>query len=167
MAGLQHSERLQPSLLDRLTDDAPSNTSEAKEQRVLSLRQLKQGVLRDLSWLLNTSPLESMVDLTDFPFVSHSVLNYGAPVLSGTHLSSLDVPKIEKKLRQAIMDFEPRILPDTINLKLIMDEGQMSHRSLCFKIEGELWAQPQPIQLYIRSEMDLETGEVTVKDFGA
>ena len=166
MAELLHSERLQPSLLDRLTDDAPANHAESKEQRVLSLRQLKQCVLRDLTWLLNTAAMESMVDLTDFPYVSHSVLNYGTPVLSGTHLTSMDVPHIEKKLRQAIVDFEPRILPDSIKLQLITDDGQMNHRALSFKIEGDLWAQPLPMALYIRSELDMETGEVTVKDLG-
>ncbi len=166
MAELLHSERLQPSLLDRLTDDAPDNRAESKEQRVLSFRQLKQSVLRDLSWLLNTASMESMVDLTDFPNVCHSVLNYGTPVLSGTHLTSLDVPHIEKKMRQAIIDFEPRILPDSIKLQLITHEGQMNHRALSFNIAGDLWAQPLPIQLYIRSELDLETGEVTVKDLG-
>ena len=50
-------DRLQPSLLDRLTDDDPTNPKESADKRVLSLTQLKASVLRDLAWLLNTTSL--------------------------------------------------------------------------------------------------------------
>jgi len=42
----------------------------------------------------------------------------------------------------------------------------MNQHALSFTIEGELWAQPLPTHLFIRSSFDLETGEVTVKDLG-
>jgi type VI secretion system protein ImpF len=54
MAELLPQERLQPSLLDRLTDDAPESKDESRDKRVLNLAQLRAGVMRDLSWLLNT-----------------------------------------------------------------------------------------------------------------
>lgn len=166
MAELMYSERLQPSLLDRLTDNEPERTTESREQRVLTIRQLRQSVLRDLSWLLNASALETMIDLSELPNVTHSVLNYGTPALSGTNLTSVDVPEIERKIKQAIIDFEPRILPESLKLDLITSDQYMNYKAMCFKIEGDLWAQPLPIHLYIRSDLDLETGEVTVKDLG-
>ncbi len=166
MAELLHSERLQPSLLDRLTDDAPDQSVESREKRVLSFRQLRQSVLRDLSWLLNTSSLDTMVDLSDAPYAARSVINYGSPALSGTNLTNVDVPRIESKIKQAIIDFEPRIIPSSLKLELITSDQQMNQKAMCFKIEGDLWAQPLPIRLYIRSDLDLETGEVTVKELG-
>ena len=57
MPELTPKERLQPSLLDRLTDDAPHRRTESREQRVLSLAQLRESVMRDLAWLLNTEHL--------------------------------------------------------------------------------------------------------------
>ncbi len=48
MAELTPQERLQPSLLDRLTDDRPQETRESRERRVLSMRQLRASVMRDL-----------------------------------------------------------------------------------------------------------------------
>jgi type VI secretion system protein ImpF len=166
MAELLHTERLQPSLLDRLTDDAPQNKVESREQRVLSFRQLRQSVLRDLAWLLNTTALEYSQDLSTAPFAARSVINYGAPALSGIHVTRDNVPKIENKIRQAIVDFEPRIIPTSLKLELIVNDKQMNRNAMCFKIEGDLWAQPLPIHLYIRSDLDLETGEVTIKDLG-
>ena len=164
MAELLHTERLQPSLLDRLTDDAPHDKVESREQRVLSFRQLRQSVLRDLAWLLNTSALETFQDLSQAPLAARSVINYGAPALSGIHITRENVPKIEKKIRQAIVDFEPRIIPTSLKLELIVNDKQMNRNAMCFKIEGDLWAQPLPIHLYIRSDLDLETGEVSIKD---
>ena len=46
MAELTTSERLQPSLLDRLTDDHPEVAHESRERRVMSMRQLRAAVLR-------------------------------------------------------------------------------------------------------------------------
>ncbi len=166
MAELVAKERLQPSLLDRLTDDAPGEKVESREQRVFSYRQLRQSVLRDLGWLLNTVAFDAMVDLSSAPFVARSVINYGIPALSGANLSSLDSDKLERKIKQALVDFEPRILAQSLKIDIITDKDQMSRKSLSFKIEGDLWAQPLPIHLYIRSDLDLETGEVMVKELG-
>lgn len=166
MAELTTKERLQPSLLDRLTDYDPDHTSESREQRVLSFRQLKQSVLRDLSWLLNTPAMEAMQDFSDYPFAARSVINYGIPALSGSNLSSVDPQKLQRRIKQVISDFEPRIQSDTLKVELVIDRSQMNNVALSFKIEGDLWAQPLPVRLYIRSDLDLETGEVTVKDLG-
>lgn len=166
MAELVAKERLQPSLLDRLTDHAPGEKAEAREQRVMSYRQLRQSVLRDLSWLLNTTAFETVEDLSLAPDVARSVINYGIPALSGTNFSSLDAGKLEQKIKQAIVNFEPRILADSLNVNIVMADDQMSHKSVSFKIEGDLWAQPLPVHLYIRSDLDLETGEFKVSDVG-
>jgi type VI secretion system protein ImpF len=166
MAELLQSERLQPSLLDRLTDEDPLANNESREQRVLSSRQLRLSVLRDLRWLLNTTGIDSMVDLSEYPFVANSVVNYGSPLISGVTLSGIDTSKIVRKVKQAIIDFEPRIIANTLKVDLVVDDKKMSDNALSFQIEGDLWAQPLPLHLYIRSDIDLETGEFTVKDLG-
>jgi type VI secretion system protein ImpF len=83
MAELTPQERLQPSLLDRLTDDEPGTRDESRNKRILSIRQLRECVLRDLSWLLNTTQLEANEDLDAYPEVRRSTVNYGVPSLAG------------------------------------------------------------------------------------
>jgi type VI secretion system protein ImpF len=91
MAELFQKERLQPSLLDRLADDEPYKKAESREQRVLSFQKLKQSVLRDLQWLLNAGCLETVQDLSDYPQVKQSVLNFGIPDLTpGTYAAATD-----------------------------------------------------------------------------
>ncbi|WP_027159860.1 type VI secretion system baseplate subunit TssE [Methylobacter luteus] len=166
MAELTQKERLQPSLLDRLTDDAPDKIQESRDQRVLSLSRLRQGVLRDMGWLLNTGSLDTIENFDGYPLVAGSVINYGIPDLAGTTLSGADVQEIERRVRQAIWDFEPRILRDSVKVTVMASDDQMNHNAMTFDIEGDLWAQPLPLRLYLRTELDLETGNMEIIDRG-
>ncbi len=164
MAELTPKERLQPSLLDRLRDDEPRKLKETSQQRVLSLRQLREAVLRDLTSLFNAGNLTSIQPLDDFPLVSHSVLNYGFPELAGKTVSDLDAFELERMLRQVICDYEPRILRNTLKVKAVVSEDQMTHNAITFEIEGALWAQPAPEYLFLRTEIDLENGEAIIAE---
>ena len=165
MAELTQQERLQPCLLDRLTDDEPGKQQESRDQRVVSLRRMREGVLRDLGWLLNATNMAVLEDLSEYPQVARSVLNYGMPALAGSLASSIDIDDFERKLHQAIVDFEPRILRDTLKVRLVVQSEQMSHNAMTFEIEGQLWAQPVPQRLYLKTEIDLELGEVKLSDY--
>lgn len=166
MAELAPRERLQPSLLDRLTDEEPGKQVEPRERRVLSLRTLREGVLRDLAWLLNTTSLLSAVDAPKLPHLASSVLNYGVPGLSGNTISSLDLARLERAIRQAIWDFEPRLVRSTVSVRALAAASQ-DHNKLTFEIEADMWAQPYPERLYLRTELDLEHGAVTLVESGA
>lgn len=158
MAELTNRERLQPSLLDRLADDDPKNPRESRESRVLSVERLRMCVLRDLKWLLNSENMNSSFDLEDYPEVAKSVVNFGRPALSGKSSSSVTLNEIRDQFRQAIMTFEPRILPET--LRIIPYDNEAQPHRLSFRIEGQLWAQPLPLNLFLRTELDLETGNL-------
>ena len=163
MAELTQKERLQPSLLDRLTDDEPHNQVESRDKRVLSMNKLRQSVLRDVSWLLNTDSMDSVVDLTNYPEVGRSVLNYGIKDLAGRTSVGANLSEIEKGLKQAINNFEPRILPNTLSVQ-VLSSDQMNHQALSFDIEASLWARPLPLHLYLRTEINKITGDVNLRD---
>ena len=162
---LTPQERLQPALLDRLTDEEPDKTQELREHRVLSKSRLRQAVLRDLVWLFNSTRLERGSSLSHLPHARRSVINYGLPAHSGQTASTLDIQDVERDLKQAILDFEPRILPETIEVKAIADVNQLDrHNIIGIQIRGQLWAQPVPLEMLIRTEIDLETGKVNIAD---
>ncbi len=163
MAELSQKERLQPSLLDRLTDDNPSVQTESRDKRVLSMLKLRESVLRDVTWLLNSDSLESVVDLTAYPEVAKSVLNYGVKDLAGQTSSGANIAAIEKELRNAIANFEPRILPTTLSVEVFKSE-EMNQHAISYDIEGSLWSQPLPLHLYLRTEINKITGDVNLRD---
>ncbi|MBL8310061.1 MAG: type VI secretion system baseplate subunit TssE [Burkholderiales bacterium] len=158
-------DRLQPALLDRLADDEPHNRKELLQNSVVSKGRLKRTVLRDLGWLLNTTAHHTSDQLAQHPEVRRSVINFGVPVLSGQYFSGIDWREVERGILDAIQTFEPRILPDTLKVTAIFEgESKGAHNILQFEIRGELWSMPFPIELLIRSDLDLETGHFTVKD---
>jgi type VI secretion system protein ImpF len=167
MAELTQKERLQPSLLDRLTDHEPDQRQESRDKRILSPSRLRESVRRDLTWLFNTPNLSTMIDLERYPHVAESVVNFGLPSLAGRTTSSVDVPEMERLLRQAIWAFEPRLIRNSIRVRLVADQLQMSHNALSFYIEAELWAQPIPLRLFLKTEIDLEDGSANVVDAGS
>lgn len=164
MADIADRERLQPSLLDRLIDDHPTERRESRDQRFITQQRLRDLVLRDLSWLLNSCSLETVMDLDDYPEVKTSTLNYGIIDLTGKTAAGIIGDDLEGLVRQAIFNFEPRILPQSLDLRLASDALRMDEHTLAFEIEGALWGQPVPSQVYLRTEIDLEIGEVRVSD---
>lgn len=164
MAELTLKERLQPSLLDRLTDDEPTRTAEPRERRVLSPAQLRESVRRDLTWLFNTTHLAATEPLDDQPLVAGSVLNFGIPDLTGRTASDVDVAALEGLLRQAIWDFEPRLLRASVQVRGLVDERDMSHNAVSFAVEADLWGQPLPLRLLLHTQVDLEDGRVQIGD---
>ena len=165
MADLTYQERLQPSLLDRLIDHEPDKKKETRNQRVLSQSKLRACVLRDLTWLLNNSNFESAHSLDSWPQIASSVINYGVPDLSGVTASGVDPVQLERVLRAAIEQFEPRILSESLRVSVIKNSDEMRPNSLMLTIKGELWAQPVPVELYLRTELDLENGLATIAEF--
>lgn len=164
MADWSLREKLQPSLLDRLTDDEPSKQVESASSQVISERAFKEAVIRDLAWLLNTVALDVTEDLEAYPEVQHSVLNYGMPDLTGQAAYSIDVRELEKTVREAILEFEPRVIRDNLNVKVRLNRQDMSHNALSFDIRGAVFGQPAPFQVILRSKLDLESGEFQVNE---
>lgn len=157
-------ERLQPSLLDRLTDDEPEKQAESRERRVLSMHQLRISVLRDLAWLFNAGNLASAQDLEGYPLVTHSAVNYGIPDLAGRSVSGVSASALEDALRQAIVDFEPRILRETLQVRARLVPEAADRNALVFEVEGDLWGQPVTSRIYLRTEIDLDSGQVSVAE---
>ena len=51
--------------------------------------------------------------------------------------------------------------------EVVADQALMSHNALSFYIEAELWAQPIPLRLFLKTEIDLEDGNAHVVDAGS
>lgn len=206
-------ERFLPSLLDRLTDDDPINSSIQLQKKrikrlekeltellgqqqdlepdafskqrqeiqkeldqavahyrilsvsVSSLTEIRACVKRDLDWLLNASQYEMQSELHDYKEVERSVINFGLPDLTGRTVSGINAQGIERLLKQAIINFEPRIIKKTLSVRVLLDKALFDHNAVCFEIEGLLWADPEPLHLHLRTEFELESGQVSVYDF--
>ncbi|MGQ8367243.1 type VI secretion system baseplate subunit TssE [Glaciecola sp. 1036] len=165
MPELSQKERLQLSLLDRLTDDEPDKKSESRSKRVITVSRLKELVQRDLAWLLNAVASQTTNNFDDYPYIKNSTLNYGIPDLSGSNVKSLNTRSLEREVVSAIKRFESRIIPKTLQVDVKVASEQMSGNTLSVTIHADLWAQPLPLQLYLQTDIDIENGIVTVNQW--
>ena len=161
-------DRLQPALLDRLIDEAPDTPVEADERRVMSRQALRQAVLRDLGWLLNAVQPLPAAQAAAFPQAARSVLNFGLPPLSGQLASRIDIGVLERAMREAMLRFEPRLLPEALQVRALEASSVLErHNVIEFEITGQMWAQPVPLEMLLRTALDLEAGQVEVRDLTA
>ena len=76
----------------------------------------------------------------------------------GSRLDSL-----ERQLAEAIIAYEPRILSETLRVRTRAMTNE-ANPSLVFEIEGELWAQPVPVPLYLETAIEIETRLAVVNE---
>ncbi|MEM8739867.1 MAG: type VI secretion system baseplate subunit TssE [Pseudomonadota bacterium] len=164
MADKREADRLQPSLLDRLTDEAPRERSEGREHRVIDMRRLRDIVRRDIAFLLNTTDKSDSWPLDELPNVARSTLNYGMVELSGKRAVESTARELERSIRTAIETFEPRIIPSTLQVSL--SRGTEQRAVLGFDIRAEIWGQPLPLEIYMRTELDVASGDIRVEQTG-
>lgn len=165
MARAVKRDVVQPSLLDRLTDEEPRSASEVQDRRSFSIRQLREVILRDISWLLNTNQLAATVDLLPYPEVAASTVNYGVWPLGGQIREGIDANALGQEILSSLQRFEPRLLPDSLRVMAI--EDPQDGGALHFRIEADLWAQPVPLRMVMRTEIDRELDVVRVVELGA
>lgn len=136
---------------------------ESGDRQLLSTRKLRECVQRDLSSLLNTANLDVMQDLAPYPQVARSVLNYGMPSFAGRALHSVDPKDTARRIREVIEIYEPRlsrvqVLPET-------EQEVTDGVTLGFRIEAELWGFPTSQHLVMKTSIDVESGDVQVRDY--
>lgn len=179
-------ERLTQNLRDTSTD-VPDKTRRKWEQEIGkqqahinylkgfigSVEDVRESVKRDLSWLMNCrnfysqqdTGLDSRIETLDeerYPYIASSVLNYGLPDLTGRTVSSLQGSRLEKMLKKVLLTYEPRIIPETLECTLLPEDLTRGDSALVFEINGMLWAEPAPVHLQIRTQLDLENGDMTI-----
>lgn len=162
MADRTITERLQPSLLDRLTDHAPGELKESREDRVIDVRRLREIIQRDLGFLLNTNNHESLIDAAAYPNVLSSTVNFGVREVAGEISSVERAGEIRKMIHKAIERFEPRIQADTLNVEYRTDTRDRD-TIISYDIRADMWAQPLPLELFLRSEVNIATGELKLE----
>jgi type VI secretion system protein ImpF len=150
------------SVLDRLADEDPRTPSaEAPLSRAESVRMLRNGVRRDLEWLLNTcrTPDEAGSSL---PETESSVYNYGLPDFSSYAIASpKDQVRLVRVLQNALKVFEPRLA----NVRIVPVEiNPKGLRTMRIRIEGLLMMDPAPEHISFDTTLQLTTGDFRIKD---
>ncbi|HUI53518.1 MAG TPA: type VI secretion system baseplate subunit TssE [Bryobacteraceae bacterium] len=151
------------SVLDRLIDEDPRNSKEVPLTRAQSVRMLRDGVRRDLEWLLNTRQVAIPPD-EGLREVNRSLYIFGLPDFTGYSLASpADENKLIRQLHSALKFFEPRLS----KVRLVPLEPIVAKtRTFRFRIEALLLMDPAPEHISFDTVLQLTTNQYEVQDAG-
>ncbi len=121
---------------------------------------VRATVMRELAWLLNTVNLESSVDLTPFPHVRTSVLNYGVSDMTGKSTTTQGLKARASRIKAAIETFEPRIAPGSLTVESDMNEDRLN--TTRFVIRCDISQAVEAIPVRVVTDFEGDTGEATV-----
>jgi type VI secretion system protein ImpF len=157
MPELNRDQLLVTSVLDRLLDDEPQSSRDQPRQQHRVLSDLKKNVCRDLHDLLNTrsrcgswpAGCESL---------EATLANYGLPDFANLHSE-----EFRKLVEEVIRRYEPRF--KQVRVKLLNNAGGSARadRTLRFRIDALLYAEPSPEPLVFDSELEPVKGTIAVK----
>jgi len=147
---------LRPSVLDRLIGDVASERGSLSQ----SVEAVKQSLLRDLEWLLNTRRIAFPAG-DDFPELQRSLYHFGLRDISSM---SSDSPTIRTTLAREVEDllrlFEPRLSGIRVT---VPEESKDRHRHIRFIIEADLDVEPEPEPVTFDTVLEVASGEFSVK----
>lgn len=160
-------DKMQPSLLDRLTDNHPQQSYDPINSNRITHGALRRSVLRDLQWLFNTINHDNPRTQVSQAHVRCSVVNFGVSPLAGKRMSDIEWQDVQHKLTEAIVSFEPRIQAQGLQVLCLSDPRALNlHNVLSIEIKGRLWSVPYPLEFIFRTDVDLENGHFEIKDVG-
>jgi type VI secretion system protein ImpF len=160
VAKIKAEQPLVPSVLDRLLDDDPGVSREPARSRHQILRELKQSVRRDLENLLNTR-VRCLAAPPHLKELKQSLIRYGLPDFSAAGLGDAqDRDAICELLQTVIRQGEPRF--KTVAVQLLGNPEPLD-RTLRFRIDALLIADPAPEPIVFDSTLKPATGDFEVK----
>ena len=173
--------RLNPTLFDKLITDSrivsivddsgeSSNTANPQSPTFYTLSSLERfneaalraTVRRELTWLLNTTNLGAAQDLSPYPEVQNSVLNYGLPDLTGRASTVKAIRDRSEQIRKAILVYEPRMDPKKVEVEARSTIER--DNAVTFLIRGDVTSAVKAMPVQFIADVEVETGEAVVRD---
>jgi type VI secretion system protein ImpF len=159
MAKREIERTVQPSVLDRLTDEEPRVSTDQRMSYGESLQRFKVSVQRDLEWLLNARRTPDPAP-EGFEELRTSLYHFGIVDVTSLGESAASRERLLKEVGEAIATFEPRLT--NVRISIVEQEGETHRRELRFLIEGSLRLDPTPEQVAFDTVLHFSTGEIDV-----
>ncbi|MFC6051553.1 type VI secretion system lysozyme-like protein [Acinetobacter sp. Ac_877] len=146
-----HTNKNIPSLFDRLSEDGDYSTHQG-----ISNKKMKEMVIRDLLFLLNTTSYYYTNAEETYEY-EKSVLNFGIETISGKKSSDVDWAYIERNIKTAIKLFEPRVLGESLQVKCDLEtESDLNSNEVKILISGYIQTNPIPERFVLHANIDIE-----------
>ena len=163
MARIDKKKKLRASILDRLIDNEPLTLIDSEKNKFHEISDLRKSVRRDLENLLNTR-YRIVEPAEEYKELELSLLNYGLPDLATINMSDMDKKlKFIDNFESILREYEPRFKTVTVSF---IDNADKLDRTLRFRIDATLYADPYPESIIFDSILEPVTRSINVKEVG-
>lgn len=153
-----------PCLLERLLDDEPKKAEEPWDKFYYDQKKMKVLITQNISEILNNANIEPNLDASVHNEVTRSVLNYGISPQVGSYSNTHNWLRIETLIRDALIRFEPRLIPESVTVRLNGEDGSpVKHGLLSFHINALIAWPPYPFELRLSACYEGETESVNLQ----
>jgi type VI secretion system protein ImpF len=161
MSRIGPTQRLMPSLLDRLIDPDAGGTAEGQGYNLV---QMIESVRRDLEELLNTRQTCAGIPLI-YTEIYDSIVAYGMPDMTMVNAATTgERSKLGRVIEAIVAKYEPRLRD--IRATLVPSKTKTkSDPTVRFSIEARLNVEPSP-EVGFQTILELMTGQASVKPQG-
>jgi type VI secretion system protein ImpF len=148
-----------PSLIDRLTDESPQVPADPPVSHDASVRAFREGVQRDLGWLLNTR--RSIVPLPPgCGELARSVHEFGLPDMTTLPVrSQRGRDQLVAALQDALERFEPRLGAPSVRA---IEVGRSLAPQVHFTVEATLRMDPSPEAVTFDAVLEVSRGDYSI-----
>ncbi|MGL5011371.1 MAG: type VI secretion system baseplate subunit TssE [Paracoccaceae bacterium] len=132
----------------------------SKERREGTTEEtLRRHLSHDLASLMNTISLDAIVDLSEYPYIQKSIINYGFGDLSTLSDKGFAAAEMSRFIRDTLIRHEPRLIAGSIEIHVNKDAESVTQR-LTFDISADMVASPVDVPLDFVAEVDMGAGKI-------
>jgi type VI secretion system protein ImpF len=152
---------VRPSVLDRLIDTELKTAADGTVTRAESVRRMKESLLRDVEWLLNTRrTIESAPE--SCPELQRSLYHFGLPDTTSLSADSdVDRRRLLRSVEESLRLFEPRLAAVRVTPGAAEKGGP---RQIRFVIEALLRLDPEPERVVFDTVLEGASGKFVIRD---
>ena len=143
------------------TSVAPKSRLRSLQRAAITEKALREELSLDLEALMNCVSMDSTVNLTDFPAVSKSILNFGFPDIAHRSIDELAASDIDSEIEAVLRRYEPRLVPGTVRVARDknIDPAALKIRYL---VHGDLMCEPLNVPIDFVADVEVNTGKFRI-----
>ncbi|HEV2046185.1 MAG TPA: GPW/gp25 family protein, partial [Chthoniobacterales bacterium] len=150
-----------PKWQEKVENGLPGTYSRAAQRVAITEATLRHEVTRDLEALMNCVSIDSTIDLSEFPMVKKSVVNYGFPDIAIRTIDELEVAGLEHDIEKVLCTHEPRLAATSLRIARDrrIDPVELKVR---YVVHADLLCEPLNVPVEFIADVEVTTGKIHI-----
>lgn len=139
----------------------PALQSRSVQRVAITEATLRREVTRDLDALMNTVSLDSTLDLSEFPIVKKSILNFGLSDIAVRTIDELEAAGLEPVIEKVLRTYEPRLV--AASLRIVRDRRiDPIELKVRYVVHADLSCEPLNVPVEFVADVEVTTGKIHI-----